>query len=401
MKIHTATSHDFARAGVEPFHSDATPDGMSGNPTFTMAAFASAGLSVPKLRTIPLPEGAEEVPAIKDADIVLVAAELGEANGASHGNWKLSPLALLRLSQYHGVRPEQIVVFDAWSGFEWDPSTPWNILSAADRQLPKAVREYKEAQLRDGIEAACKRMHFIRSYPTAPIVGNVIPWPVPVPDLGYSSPGRLDISAVGWEGNGLALVSRQSILDKTLKPGDERDPAKDASIDIIGKLKSARANDLKLDVKTELASSATVATMRPLHDKILSEVATLAGVSAQDGDRRRLESVRGAKMMLCTRTQTGVMPVSFYEACSLGRIPVLVGTEECAWPVTDGARDYSLRIPAADAEHTGMLVYHYIKGKSPEELEAVCQKARRAWETCFAPDRWPVLLGQTLQRLMK
>ncbi|MEW5773908.1 MAG: class I SAM-dependent methyltransferase [Thermodesulfobacteriota bacterium] len=105
-------------------------------------------------------------------------------------------------------------------------------------------------------------------------------------------------------------------------------------------------------------------------------------------EKRRLESIyvntlRRSWAGLCPRGM-GSSSIRFYEVMCMGRIPVHV-SDAYILPFADRI-DYAsfcLSLPESEAHNAGRLLYHMLRKKSREELEAMCRRARQVWEENF------------------
>ena len=87
----------------------------------------------------------------------------------------------------------------------------------------------------------------------------------------------------------------------------------------------------------------------------------------------------------------------FYEALSLGRIPVLLDTE-CVLPLEDVIQydEFILRIPYYDLYRIDEIVAQHYASISPQEFSVMQQKARHAFETYLRVDAF---LAHAVQHL--
>ncbi|WP_243370219.1 tetratricopeptide repeat protein [Geotalea sp. SG265] len=116
---------------------------------------------------------------------------------------------------------------------------------------------------------------------------------------------------------------------------------------------------------------------------------------------RFLEYMARSLTVLCPRG-TGENTFRFFEAMSMGRIPVLVG-DGCILPFASDI-DYAafmVRIPEQEVYRAGQLLYEWISQQSSTELLGRCRRARQAWEKyCRFSGINSMLLGM-LQRHKK
>lgn len=89
----------------------------------------------------------------------------------------------------------------------------------------------------------------------------------------------------------------------------------------------------------------------------------------------------------------------FYEALSLGRIPVLLDTD-CVLPLED-VIDYSefvIRIPYWDVYHIDHYVSEHFKEVTPKKFESMQTKAREAYEKYLRVDRYLKHIVHSLEK---
>ena len=416
MKIHFATEADFIAAGTCPFIFRITGCGwLEGQAARNeIAASHQIGtLGLPELRRVAI-EGAEES-TIRDADAVVIACNVGEEN-SNGAMWKLNPLALHRLVEHFGIKPERLVVFDPHSQYEWDPSALYTHRDGFDLKWVADVVE---------------RMTFIRSFPAYDPMMKVrsVAWPIPVEDRGVLAPGSDDVSALDWHGGGLAKSARMGLYEWAHRaPTVKIDPM----LSVIGDIKIAREFGTKFDPKESLARvdelvkkqerSSSISARHvgllctappevvekfilgikePHESARVRNNEALLNVPVKDypaGDAMRLAAAADAKMVLCTREQTNCLPRTVYEAMSLGRVPLIVGCEKAPLPVTVNASDwdFSLRIHSSDARDAGKLVATYMSQQGAQILEK-CARARQVWETCCSPASFARNLAATIK----
>jgi tetratricopeptide (TPR) repeat protein len=111
-------------------------------------------------------------------------------------------------------------------------------------------------------------------------------------------------------------------------------------------------------------------------------------LDAETKEKRRqtyLDTLTQSLTVLCPRGD-GINSIRFFEALSIGRIPVLI-SDCCALPF-DFIIPYNrfiIRIAEEDAEIAGDLIGKWLDGKSPEDLLTRCREAREAWECWLSP----------------
>ncbi|GAB7025859.1 tetratricopeptide repeat protein [Geotalea toluenoxydans] len=113
---------------------------------------------------------------------------------------------------------------------------------------------------------------------------------------------------------------------------------------------------------------------------------------------RFLEYMARSLTVLCPRG-TGENTFRFFEAMSMGRIPVLVG-DGCILPFASHI-DYDafiMRIPEREIYRAGQLLYEWISRQSETELLGRCHRARQVWEKYCRYSRISAMLLGMLQR---
>ncbi len=94
----------------------------------------------------------------------------------------------------------------------------------------------------------------------------------------------------------------------------------------------------------------------------------------------------------------GTNSIRFFEALSLGRLPVLLS--DCPLPFEDRIpyHRFVCRILPHQAEQAGELLLSWLTMLGDEDVIQRCREARQTWEDWFAPDILPARLWQGLLR---
>ncbi len=111
------------------------------------------------------------------------------------------------------------------------------------------------------------------------------------------------------------------------------------------------------------------------------------------------QSLADARTVLCPRGE-GEGSIRFFEAMSAGRVPILLADEH-ELPFADQI-DYdafTLRIPQADAEHTGEILAAWLANHPPEKLQQMGKMARQAWEQYITPAKFAQQVHRYLNRI--
>jgi hypothetical protein len=111
------------------------------------------------------------------------------------------------------------------------------------------------------------------------------------------------------------------------------------------------------------------------------------------------ETMAGARLSLCHRSNPrGVMRYRFYEAMSMGRVPVLFG-DDCILPFADRI-DYSrcsLWLKESDAPNAGTILKDWISKHCDDEIIEMGKYGRAAWESWLKRERWNVIVEQVVR----
>lgn len=125
-------------------------------------------------------------------------------------------------------------------------------------------------------------------------------------------------------------------------------------------------------------------------------VKTMQG-SPADLRREFVENLAGSDYALCVKGD-GNVSVRFYEALSLGRIPLFVDTA-CVLPVEDilNYRDFCVFVDWRDIDRIGDILADFHANLSPEEFEVMQRRAREAFVGYLRPDAFSAQLARQLR----
>lgn len=129
-------------------------------------------------------------------------------------------------------------------------------------------------------------------------------------------------------------------------------------------------------------------------------VKTMQGGVA-DNRREFVDNFLGSDYALCVKGD-GNVSVRFYEALSLGRIPLFLDTA-CVLPLEDiiNYRDFCVFINWRDIERIGDILADFHAKLSPEQFEDMQHKAREAFTSYLRPDAFSVQLARQLRSSIK
>lgn len=175
------------------------------------------------------------------------------------------------------------------------------------------------------------------------------PWPVedlaryaPLPDAGF----KYDVHAQLWASAPLTDTAVEACLTARLKVHDQRQPF------FYGTLETA--NDPRLPALR----------------------------------RSFLETMQASRIVLVPRSRAAVNRYRFYEALSMGRVPLLL-CDACEVPFPDAeVWQHSLRLHEADAHLTGVYLKEFLASHSDAELIERGTQLRQFWAECLAPSVW-------------
>lgn len=107
-----------------------------------------------------------------------------------------------------------------------------------------------------------------------------------------------------------------------------------------------------------------------------------------------LESMHRSRLVLVPRSRPGVNRYRFFEAMSMGRIPVLVGDDvELPFPESSTWEDCMIRVHEWEARYIGELLRDWLASVSDEELMERGRAGRAFWEICFKNEAWEQVWG--------
>lgn len=129
-------------------------------------------------------------------------------------------------------------------------------------------------------------------------------------------------------------------------------------------------------------------------------VKTMQG-SPADIRREFVENLLGSDYALCVKGDANCS-VRFYEALSLGRIPLFVDTA-CVLPIEDtlNYRDFCVFVDWRDVDRIGDILADFHAKLSPEQFETMQRKAREAFVGYLRPDAFSVQLARQLRGFNK
>lgn len=108
-----------------------------------------------------------------------------------------------------------------------------------------------------------------------------------------------------------------------------------------------------------------------------------------------LQTMSESRLVLVPRSRAGVNRYRFFEAMSMGRVPVLL-CDDCLLPCADKI-DYGhccIRIQERDAVRTGSILREWLRAHTGHELIQMGLYGRAMWERWLAPARWEQTWGE-------
>jgi len=122
---------------------------------------------------------------------------------------------------------------------------------------------------------------------------------------------------------------------------------------------------------------------------------TVSG-SMDESRREFVENLNGSDYALCVRGD-GNSSIRFYEALSLGRIPLFFDTA-CVLPLEHliDYKKFCVFVDHPDVKKIGVKLLEFHKNCSLEEFELMQVRAREAYEKYLRPDVFPKYLAQQL-----
>ena len=126
-------------------------------------------------------------------------------------------------------------------------------------------------------------------------------------------------------------------------------------------------------------------------------VKTIQG-SVVDNRREFVENLLASDYALCVRGDAN-SSVRFYEALSLGRIPLFLDTA-CVLPLEDriNYRDFCVFVDWRDTDRIGDILADFHASLSPEKFEEMQRKARAAYREYLRMDSFSKHLADTLRK---
>jgi hypothetical protein len=121
-------------------------------------------------------------------------------------------------------------------------------------------------------------------------------------------------------------------------------------------------------------------------------------------DKRRLrvtflESLATSRLSLVPRSEIrGIVRYRFYEAMSMGRIPVHA-CDNCVMPFADRI-DYSrcsITIPEKDIFKTGQIIEEWLQEHSDEEICEMGHYGREMWDRWLNRENWNSIFGEIVR----
>jgi hypothetical protein len=122
--------------------------------------------------------------------------------------------------------------------------------------------------------------------------------------------------------------------------------------------------------------------------------------SPQEWDRRWNEhkrSMRESRVVLCPESIPGVFPYRFWESCSAGRVPLLVGTG-FVFPFADRIPydQFILTLPREHADNAGALIREFVRDTPDETIVEMGRKARLYWKQWLDSRLWPITMARVV-----
>lgn len=114
-----------------------------------------------------------------------------------------------------------------------------------------------------------------------------------------------------------------------------------------------------------------------------------------------LETMTLSRLVLVPRSRVAVNRYRFFEAMSMGRVPVLL-CDGCLLPCADKI-DYarcSIRIHDKDAHMTGEYLKEWLRTHSDEDILEMGAYGRAMWERWLAPARWEETWGELVKEAL-
>ncbi len=153
--------------------------------------------------------------------------------------------------------------------------------------------------------------------------------------------------------------------------------------------KEARAHEqgifLRIAALKRLAASSKVLTNFIVRRAYGSHKATIE-LSPEEARRQYIENMENSDLALAVRGDSNFSQ-RFYEALSLGRIPLLIDTD-CVLPLENELRydEFMIRVDHRDIGRIGDIVAERYRALSPEDFKKMQQRAREVFENYLKAD---------------
>lgn len=114
-----------------------------------------------------------------------------------------------------------------------------------------------------------------------------------------------------------------------------------------------------------------------------------------------LETMQISRLVLVPRSRACVNRYRFYEAMSMGRVPVLL-CDDCLLACDDKI-DYDqccVRVPERDAHLVGVYLQEWLATHSDISVEEMGEYGRAMWERWLAPARWETTWAELVKEML-
>ncbi len=114
-------------------------------------------------------------------------------------------------------------------------------------------------------------------------------------------------------------------------------------------------------------------------------------------------SMRESRLCLCPISIPSVFPYRYYEAMSAARVPILIG-DDFSFPFAEHINydEFTIKVPVDRCHTVGPFIKDWLAHHSDEEIIAMGQKGRKAWETWldrdFQSGLWTVAVEERLKK---
>ena len=111
-----------------------------------------------------------------------------------------------------------------------------------------------------------------------------------------------------------------------------------------------------------------------------------------------LEGLHQSRLSLCPMSVEGVVRYRFYEALSMGRVPVLIG-DACLLPLADRINydNCSIRIAEKDVDKTGEILKEWLAGHPDNEILQMGLYGYNSFKRWIEDDRWEITWGELVK----